>query len=496
MRWRTAIAAALAFGGAVALYVPALSSAVDFSDAAEAQTVPYILGIGHPTGFPAYTLAGWLFAHVVALGTVAWRMNLMAALCVALSAAGIVVFATILECNAFAALFVALAFAFGSVACAEAVIANIHVFAVLAVECALMLGVKFARDGDARTLVAACACAGLGMATHPLAVLVLPGIAVAAAWQFRRTTCRTLAFAAVALLGPLLLYAYLPLRSAVVAAEHLDPTAGAPLYATGTIDWDTNQTRTVTGFLDEVLARRERAGSALGHAFDPRTIPAAFAFWSNVSKFQYGTWFGLFAAAGLGALALRDRRALSVVVAGSIVAFAFAYVYRADAEFGGYLLGPLAVLAALAAASTRLRLPRVPPAALATTATLGLGLMAVLVWEGPRQLTRPVPTTGQSVIDEVRRDVPDGAIVVAEWGEAAALGYGAAVEHALGTRTIVAGWPAQYGVHYPDWTRFRRVVIYVDAVGFPQLQAIPLGWLHRLPSASRSHLLFEIVPPG
>jgi len=44
------------------------------------QTVPYILGIAHPTGFPGYTLLGWLYAHVVPIGTVAWRMNLLSAL--------------------------------------------------------------------------------------------------------------------------------------------------------------------------------------------------------------------------------------------------------------------------------------------------------------------------------------------------------------------------------------------------------------------------------
>jgi hypothetical protein len=76
---KCAVAATAAFIVSMALYIPGLPMQVWNGDTAEAQTVPFILGIAHPTGFPAYTPAGWLFTHVVAFGTVAWRMNLFAA---------------------------------------------------------------------------------------------------------------------------------------------------------------------------------------------------------------------------------------------------------------------------------------------------------------------------------------------------------------------------------------------------------------------------------
>ena len=44
--------------------------------------------------------------------------------------------------------------------------------------------------------------------------------------------------------------------------------------------------------------------------------------------------------------------------------------------------------------------------------------------------------------------------------KASALGYGSAVEHALGSRTIVSGWPGQFAGRFADWTRERRVVVY------------------------------------
>ncbi|NIO71864.1 MAG: DUF2723 domain-containing protein, partial [Anaerolineae bacterium] len=37
-------------------------------------------GIAHPTGYPLYTMLGWLWSHVLPLGDVAYRMNLFSAL--------------------------------------------------------------------------------------------------------------------------------------------------------------------------------------------------------------------------------------------------------------------------------------------------------------------------------------------------------------------------------------------------------------------------------
>src|ERR1700733_3530674 len=112
-RRRISIAAAIAFVAAPAGYISLLPANVSFVDEAEAETVPYILGIAHPTGFPAYTLAGWLFSHALPLGSVAWRLNAFAALCTALSAAGVVLIAGALGSGVLPALVAGCAFAFG-----------------------------------------------------------------------------------------------------------------------------------------------------------------------------------------------------------------------------------------------------------------------------------------------------------------------------------------------------------------------------------------------
>src|SRR6188472_750380 len=74
----------------LALYVRTLLPGMAFDDWGEMQTVPWVLGIPHPTGYPTYVLAAWLFERLLgllSLGEVAFRANLFSAVCVALALA-------------------------------------------------------------------------------------------------------------------------------------------------------------------------------------------------------------------------------------------------------------------------------------------------------------------------------------------------------------------------------------------------------------------------
>ena len=62
------------------LYVRTAAPNVLTADGGEFQFVPYIAGIAHPTGYPLYTMLGWLWSHVLPFGDVAYRMNLFSAL--------------------------------------------------------------------------------------------------------------------------------------------------------------------------------------------------------------------------------------------------------------------------------------------------------------------------------------------------------------------------------------------------------------------------------
>jgi 4-amino-4-deoxy-L-arabinose transferase-like glycosyltransferase len=492
---KCAVAAAAAFILSMAFYIPALPMQVWNGDTAEAQTVPFILGIAHPTGFPAYTLAGWLFTHVVAFGSVAWRMNLFAAFCTALTVSCVVLLAIALEADAFAALAAALVFALGKLVWSGAVVASPQTLAGLFIVASLTGSLWFARSGDRRALFAACICAGLGMATHPVALWVLPAIFVALLWQRSAWQPRVIILAVALAFAPLVLYGYFPLRSAMVEAQHLDPSAAAPLFGVSGLDWDMNAPRTWPGFLNEVLARNEGASGVVKATFDLRTLPGASTTWFAYATTQFSSWFLLLAVAGVAALALADRRALSVVVAGTLGGLLFAYRYRTDLSIDRYMLVSFAVAAALAAALTRLHVPRVRPAQLALITTIVLSLLAADSWLINRTSIAELRREGnQSLIDAVRRDVPDGAIVVAPWAIATSLGYGTAVEHALGSRTIVSAWPTQHFGAYERWSRLRRVVIYVDTETADLLALIPSGWTRQIRSTLPHYEVFEYVP--
>ena len=74
---------------ALALYgmTAAPTVATVFDDSLEFQVVLPTLGIAHPTGYPLYTLLGWLWTHLLPLGDAAYRANLFSALAAALTVA-------------------------------------------------------------------------------------------------------------------------------------------------------------------------------------------------------------------------------------------------------------------------------------------------------------------------------------------------------------------------------------------------------------------------
>jgi hypothetical protein len=65
---------------AMAVYVLTLCPTTDYIDAGELTTVASTLGIAHPTGYPLFSIAGWLFAHLPLASRVVYRLNLMAAI--------------------------------------------------------------------------------------------------------------------------------------------------------------------------------------------------------------------------------------------------------------------------------------------------------------------------------------------------------------------------------------------------------------------------------
>ena len=214
---------------ALAMYLRTMLPATGFWDTGEAQTVPYTLSIFHPTGFPLYTLVGWAWSHLLPFGGVAWRMNLLSGVCVALASGLTVLIVGQLAIErhrwtvAAAAGIAGLVFAFASEPWRNAVRADVHALHILLAALLVWLLVSWrtavaeACPRASRWLAAAALTFGLGMANHPLIGLTAFGIA---AWVLLvdrhvwRNWRLVVACAALIALG-ISTYAYIYLRAVI-----------------------------------------------------------------------------------------------------------------------------------------------------------------------------------------------------------------------------------------------------------------------------------------
>lgn len=220
-------AAAVVTLAALGIYVRTMLPSTGFWDTGEAQTVPPTLSIFHPTGFPAYELLGWLWTRIP-VGEVAWRMNLLSTVLVAVSA-GLVTLATAhllplrgRALRAAAAGIAGAAFAFASEPWENATRADVHAASIFSVTLLLWLLLVWRtaeRSGSPRAgawLVAASATFGIGLAVHPLIGLFAFGIVVwlvavdPGIWRRWRLILACASVLAVSVLGP---YGFLWLRA-------------------------------------------------------------------------------------------------------------------------------------------------------------------------------------------------------------------------------------------------------------------------------------------
>ena len=213
---------------ALAIYLRTMLPATGFWDTAEAQTVPYTLSIFHPTGFPTYTLVGWLWSQLP-LGDVAWRMNLLSGVCVA-GASGLVVLCVDQLAGerhrwavAGSGVVAGLAFAFASEPWRNAIRADVHALHILlaALLVWLLLVWRAAERANASRaggwLLGAALVFGLGMGNHPLIGLMAFGIG---AWllfvdeNLWRRWRLVLGCIGLVALG-MSVYAYIPIRALI-----------------------------------------------------------------------------------------------------------------------------------------------------------------------------------------------------------------------------------------------------------------------------------------
>ena len=447
-----------------AVYVASVSHEPASWDTAELQGVPYILGITHPTGFPFYVLLGYAWSHGLALGTIAFRMNAMSALAIAAAAAA--AYAVAVELGAWRpiALLATLWYAVTQDVWAHAIRAEAQDLAVACEAIALYVFVRWMKGASDGWLVSAGGLLGLGMAAHPNAVWLVPGFAVGAAIAKRRPKLRAAAGSLASMAAGLLLYLYVPLRSAYVVAHRLDPTH-VLAAAGGGIFWNYDNPSTPAGLLLALSGSESQAPKYLLASLNPVHVPdALWAFVTGVAG-QFDAVVLALALVGAVVAWRRDWRTTLFLCVACIAGLLFSVTYPNEADVGRYRLMALWLTVPL--------IGSVVPAGLsagkwlwAVRAVLCLFLAVgagVAAHQERGFFLHAAGEGGRWVIDAVRPVVPPGGvIVVAGWLDATSLAYGAYADRSLPGRIIVSGWQPEKNRTYEVWAKRRPVFILVD----------------------------------
>jgi len=208
------------------LYVPLVPAGVLQGDPGEFQFALHVGGIVHPTGYPLYCLLGWGWSHLLPIGSAAYRINLLSAVPAAI-AVGLVCRVVLTLCHSspwwqawLAAASAALAFATSPTFWSQSVIAEVYSLHASLLAALILAALSWGSRPSRWWAIGLLA--GLNLAHHRTSILFLPAC-VAAVWMSHRRPVRwAQVMAAVALIAPLSLYLYIPVRAPHTPYLHQD----------------------------------------------------------------------------------------------------------------------------------------------------------------------------------------------------------------------------------------------------------------------------------
>ena len=205
-------AAVLTGAVTLAVYLATLPPTIVSGDSGEFVSAARVLGVVHPTGYPLYMLLAKLF-DLLPFANPAVRVALLSALSAALSAALLAWCAATLFDSASSGIVAGTVFGLQKYTWSLAVIPEVYTLSALLIALALTLFVAWQRAPRPALLYGLALVVGLGLAHHRTAIFFTFPLLLMALSRARPNR-RTLAWMLVSLLGPLLLYLYLPIRAA------------------------------------------------------------------------------------------------------------------------------------------------------------------------------------------------------------------------------------------------------------------------------------------
>jgi len=209
------VAPVVVFAISLVLYLRTLLPGMAFDDWGEMQTVPHVLGIAHPTGYPTYILTAWLF-ELLPFGSIAFRANLFAAVCVAVALAAMT--STTIRLGVRPAIAAAVAVATGAIGTiwASAVVAEVNALHLALIALIVDRSLAWADERRTRDLGLGALLVGLSLGNHLLTAFVAPPFVLFALWAGRRTLWerkRLILVPVLAGLAGLAVYLYIPIAA-------------------------------------------------------------------------------------------------------------------------------------------------------------------------------------------------------------------------------------------------------------------------------------------
>ncbi len=203
----------LVFFISLSIYLRTMAPTIGPIDSGELSLVCNYLGIAHPTGYPLYTLVGRLWVFILPFGELAWKLNLLSALFMALSVSWLYRILMNLEVREEISFSSSLIYAFSPVIWQQAVFLEVYALTALLAMMLLWLAVRYHKNHDQKYILLGSFVAGLGLGNHLSLLWLLPGLLVLVFSKSLKTNLRILILGLLFFVFGLSIYLFLPIRS-------------------------------------------------------------------------------------------------------------------------------------------------------------------------------------------------------------------------------------------------------------------------------------------
>jgi hypothetical protein len=368
---------------ALVIYTLTLAPTVLEADAGEFQFVSWAPGIAHPTGYPLYILLGWVWTHLLPIGEVAWRMNLLSALFAALAVgvtfsvarktATLTFPQTSRWARVISALIAASTFAVTHTFWTQALMAEVYALHTLIIVAIFWLALTFSHQNEPLHGLGKLLALtfGLGLTHHVTTILLAPALllflwVIYSGQRSMFFDAKVIVIYAILFIAPLLLYLYLPL----IASN--TPYVTLRLSDNQTLTLYDNSLR---GFISHIT------GTVFAGQLQPAAVGSErLIFVWRLMRQQFG-WVGVLLAA-IGLLTLWKQRQIGLLALTG-VAFAAFITFNLI-----YFIGDVFVLFI--------------PAWLIACLWLGIGCLALADWGATHFARRKMGANPELVFEQMR----------------------------------------------------------------------------------------------